>query len=159
MQSISTYWGPEGVISSEVTSALRTLSGAFGGEGAGQPPGPGDPGQVTGAATAALAGRTGQPGGRLRAGRHRGSGRGPGPRRGSGRGRVADPADVWAVRSLAAAVDPSRMRSESRRRPSPPTGVARRLVAGEDHFEPRSGKSGKSRWAARGHYTLPLASS
>ena len=47
----NTFW----VIPSEVTSALRTLSGAFGGEGAGQSAGPGQ-GQVTGAATAALAG-------------------------------------------------------------------------------------------------------
>jgi len=54
----NTFW----VIPSEVTSALRTLSGAFGGEGAGQPAGPGHPGQVTGAATAALAGGTAQPG-------------------------------------------------------------------------------------------------
>ena len=57
----NTFW----VIPSEVTSALRTLSGAFGGEGDGQPAGPGHPGhpgQVTGAATAALAGGTGQPG-------------------------------------------------------------------------------------------------
>src|SRR5215475_488433 len=38
----NTFW----VIPSEVTSALRTLSGAFGGEGAGQPAGPGQPGQV-----------------------------------------------------------------------------------------------------------------
>jgi hypothetical protein len=53
----NTFW----VIPSEVTSALRTLSGAFGGEGAGQPAGPGHPGQVTGAATAALAGGTGLP--------------------------------------------------------------------------------------------------
>jgi regulator of protease activity HflC (stomatin/prohibitin superfamily) len=54
----NTFW----VIPSEVTSALRTLSGAFGGEGAGQPAGPGHPGQVTGAATAALASGTAQPG-------------------------------------------------------------------------------------------------
>ena len=55
----NTFW----VIPSEVTSALRTLSGAFGGEGAGQPAGPGQPGRVTGAATAALAaGGTGRPG-------------------------------------------------------------------------------------------------
>ena len=55
----NTFW----VIPSEVTSALRTLSGAFGGEGAGQAAGPGHPGQVTGAATAALAsGGTGLPG-------------------------------------------------------------------------------------------------
>jgi regulator of protease activity HflC (stomatin/prohibitin superfamily) len=57
----NTFW----VIPSEVTSALRTLSGAFGGEGAGQPAGPGHPGhpdQVTGAATAALPGGTGLPG-------------------------------------------------------------------------------------------------
>ncbi len=54
----NTFW----VIPSEVTSALRTLSGAFGGEGAGQAAGPGHPGQVTGAATAALAsGGTGLP--------------------------------------------------------------------------------------------------
>ncbi|HEY1347040.1 MAG TPA: SPFH domain-containing protein, partial [Streptosporangiaceae bacterium] len=54
----NTFW----VIPSEVTSALRTLSGAFGGEGTGQPAGPGQPGQVTGAAAAALAAGTGQPG-------------------------------------------------------------------------------------------------
>jgi regulator of protease activity HflC (stomatin/prohibitin superfamily) len=55
----NTFW----VIPSEVTSALRTLSGAFGGEGAGEAAGPGHPGQVTGAATAALAGGgTGLPG-------------------------------------------------------------------------------------------------
>src|SRR5262249_591591 len=66
----NTFW----VIPSEVTSALRTLSGAFGGEGAGQPAGPsqpggpsqpagrGHPGQVTGATTAALTGGTGLPG-------------------------------------------------------------------------------------------------
>ena len=55
----NTFW----VIPSEVTSALRTLSGAFGGEGAGQAAGPGHPGQVTDAATAALAsGGTGLPG-------------------------------------------------------------------------------------------------
>src|SRR5204862_87053 len=57
----NTFW----VIPSEVTSALRTLSGAFGGEGDGQPAGPGHPGhpgQVTGAATAALAGGTALPG-------------------------------------------------------------------------------------------------
>jgi regulator of protease activity HflC (stomatin/prohibitin superfamily) len=55
----NTFW----VIPSEVTSALRTLSGAFGGEGAGQAAGPGHPGQVTGAATGALAGGgTGLPG-------------------------------------------------------------------------------------------------
>ena len=54
----NTFW----VIPSEVTSALRTLSAAFGGEGDGPPAGPGHPGQVTGAATAALAGGTGQPG-------------------------------------------------------------------------------------------------
>ena len=59
----NTFW----VIPSEVTTALKTLSGAFGGEGAGQPAGPqagpGQPGRVTGAATAALAvGGTGQPG-------------------------------------------------------------------------------------------------
>jgi regulator of protease activity HflC (stomatin/prohibitin superfamily) len=55
----NTFW----VIPSEVTSALRTLSGAFGSEGAGQPAGPGQPGQVTGAATAALAaGGPGRPG-------------------------------------------------------------------------------------------------
>ncbi len=54
----NTFW----VIPSEVTSALRTLSGAFGGEGADQPAGQGHPGQVTGAATAALTGGTGQPG-------------------------------------------------------------------------------------------------
>jgi len=54
----NTFW----VIPSEVTSALRTLSVAFGGEGAGQPAGPGHPGQVTGAATAALASGTAQPG-------------------------------------------------------------------------------------------------
>jgi hypothetical protein len=54
----NTFW----VIPSEVTSALRTLSGAFSGEGAGQPAGPGQPGQVTGAATPALAGgATGTP--------------------------------------------------------------------------------------------------
>ena len=54
----NTFW----VIPSEVTSALKTLSGAFGGEGAGQPAGPGQPGQVTGAATPALAdGATGTP--------------------------------------------------------------------------------------------------
>src|SRR5262245_47996047 len=54
----NTFW----VIPSEVTSALRTLSGAFGGEGDGhpaQPAGPGHPGQVTGGATAALASGTG----------------------------------------------------------------------------------------------------
>jgi hypothetical protein len=45
-----------------VTSALRTLSGAFGGEGDGQPAGRGHPGQVTGGATAALAGGTALPG-------------------------------------------------------------------------------------------------
>src|SRR4029077_4101561 len=54
----NTFW----VIPSEVTSALRTLSGAFGGEGAGQPAGPGHPGQVTGAAPAARASGTAQPG-------------------------------------------------------------------------------------------------
>ena len=54
----NTFW----VIPSEVTSALRTLSGAFGGEGDGQPAGRGHPGQVTGGATAALAGGTGLPG-------------------------------------------------------------------------------------------------
>jgi len=55
----NTFW----VIPSEVTSALRTLSGAFGGEGAGEAAGPGHPGQVTGAATAALAsGGTALPG-------------------------------------------------------------------------------------------------
>jgi len=57
----NTFW----VIPSEVTSALRTLSGAFGGEGAGQPAGPRPPGQVAGAAAAAAAalpGGTGQPG-------------------------------------------------------------------------------------------------
>ena len=62
----NTFW----VIPSEVTTALKTLSGAFGGDGAGQPAGPqagpggpGQPGQVTGAATAALTGGgTGQPG-------------------------------------------------------------------------------------------------
>jgi hypothetical protein len=59
----NTFW----VIPSEVTTALKTLSGAFGSEGAGQPAGPqagpGQPGRVTGAATAALAvGGTGQPG-------------------------------------------------------------------------------------------------
>jgi hypothetical protein len=54
----NTFW----VIPSEVTSALRTLSGAFGGEGDGHPAGPGHPGQVTGAATAALPGGTGLPG-------------------------------------------------------------------------------------------------
>jgi regulator of protease activity HflC (stomatin/prohibitin superfamily) len=55
----NTFW----VIPSEVTSALRTLSGAFGGEGAGEAAGRGHPGQVTGAATAALAeGGTGLPG-------------------------------------------------------------------------------------------------
>jgi regulator of protease activity HflC (stomatin/prohibitin superfamily) len=54
----NTFW----VIPSEVTSALRTLSGAFGGEGDGRPAGPGHPGQVTGSATAALTGGTGQPG-------------------------------------------------------------------------------------------------
>jgi regulator of protease activity HflC (stomatin/prohibitin superfamily) len=56
----NTFW----VIPSEVTSALRTLSGAFGGEGDGGPAaGPGHPGQVTGAATAALpGGGTGPPG-------------------------------------------------------------------------------------------------
>ena len=54
----NTFW----VIPSEVTSALRTLSGAFSGEGAAQPAGPRQPGQVTGAATPALAGGgTGQP--------------------------------------------------------------------------------------------------
>jgi len=40
----NTFW----VIPSEVTSALRTLSGAFGGEGDRHPAGPGHPGQVTG---------------------------------------------------------------------------------------------------------------
>src|SRR6476646_6812424 len=59
----NTFW----VIPSEVTTALKTLSGAFGSEGTGQPAGPqagpGLPGRVTGAATAALAvGGTGQPG-------------------------------------------------------------------------------------------------
>jgi len=55
----NTFW----VIPSEVTSALRTLSGAFGGEGDGRPAGPGHPGQVTGSATAALpGGGTGLPG-------------------------------------------------------------------------------------------------
>src|SRR5215472_7885848 len=54
----NTFW----VIPSEVTTALKTLSGALGGEGDGQPAGPGHPGQVTGAATAALAsGGTGLP--------------------------------------------------------------------------------------------------
>jgi regulator of protease activity HflC (stomatin/prohibitin superfamily) len=48
----NTFW----VIPSEVTSALRMLSGAFAGEGDGRPAGPGHPGQVTGAATAALPG-------------------------------------------------------------------------------------------------------
>jgi regulator of protease activity HflC (stomatin/prohibitin superfamily) len=54
----NTFW----VIPSEVTSALRTLSGAFGGAGDGQPAGPGHAGQVTGGATAALAAGTGLPG-------------------------------------------------------------------------------------------------
>src|SRR5262249_7915009 len=54
----NTFW----VIPSEVTSALRTLSGAFGGEGDGHPAGPGHPGQVTGGATAALASGTDLPG-------------------------------------------------------------------------------------------------
>jgi len=54
----NTFW----VIPSEVTSALRTLSGAFSGEGDGRPAGPGHPGQVTGAATTALPGGTGLPG-------------------------------------------------------------------------------------------------
>jgi regulator of protease activity HflC (stomatin/prohibitin superfamily) len=56
----NTFW----VIPSEVTTALKTLSGAFAGESASQPAGPqAAPGQVTGAAAAALAGGgTGQPG-------------------------------------------------------------------------------------------------
>jgi regulator of protease activity HflC (stomatin/prohibitin superfamily) len=59
----NTFW----VIPSEVTTALKTLSGAFGGDSAGQPAappaGPGRPGQVTGAVTAAMLGAgTGQPG-------------------------------------------------------------------------------------------------
>jgi len=55
----NTFW----VIPSEVTSALRTLSGAFSGEDAAGPASPRQPGQVTGAATPALAGGgTGQPG-------------------------------------------------------------------------------------------------
>jgi hypothetical protein len=58
----NTFW----VIPSEVTTALKTLSGAFGGDSAGQPAGPqagpAQPGQVTGAATAALTdGGTSQP--------------------------------------------------------------------------------------------------
>src|SRR2546429_3336399 len=53
----NTFW----VIPSEVTSALRTLSGAFGGEGAGEAAGPGHPGQGTGAATAARASRGAAP--------------------------------------------------------------------------------------------------
>jgi regulator of protease activity HflC (stomatin/prohibitin superfamily) len=54
----NTFW----VIPSEVTTALKTLSGAFGGDNASQPaapqaaaPPPPQPGEVTGAATAALA--------------------------------------------------------------------------------------------------------
>ncbi len=58
----NTFW----VIPSEVTTALKTLSGAFGGDSAGQPAGPGQPGQpgeVTGTAAAAmLDAGTGQPG-------------------------------------------------------------------------------------------------
>jgi hypothetical protein len=58
----NTFW----VIPSEVTTALKTLSTAFSGETAGQseapPAGPGRPGQVTGAAPAALpADAAGQP--------------------------------------------------------------------------------------------------
>jgi hypothetical protein len=48
----NTFW----VIPSEVTTALKTLSGAFGGDTAAQPAGPGGPGQVTGPAPAALPG-------------------------------------------------------------------------------------------------------
>jgi regulator of protease activity HflC (stomatin/prohibitin superfamily) len=62
----NTFW----VIPSEVTTALKSLSTAFGSDNAGQsaapqagPGGPGRPGQVTGAAPAALpADATGQPG-------------------------------------------------------------------------------------------------
>jgi hypothetical protein len=48
----NTFW----VIPSEVTTALKTLSGAFGGDTAAQPAAPGGPGQVTGPAPAALPG-------------------------------------------------------------------------------------------------------
>jgi regulator of protease activity HflC (stomatin/prohibitin superfamily) len=48
----NTFW----VIPSEVTTALKTLSGAFGGDTAAQPAGPGGPSQVTGPAPAALPG-------------------------------------------------------------------------------------------------------
>jgi hypothetical protein len=55
----NTFW----VIPSEVTTALKTLSGAFGGDSAGQPAGPAQPGEVTGAAAPAMLGAgTGQPG-------------------------------------------------------------------------------------------------
>jgi len=56
----NTFW----VIPSEVTTALKTLSGAFGGDTAGPPAVPqAGPGQVTGAAAAALAADgAGQPG-------------------------------------------------------------------------------------------------
>jgi regulator of protease activity HflC (stomatin/prohibitin superfamily) len=46
----NTFW----VIPSEVTTALKTLSGAFGGDSAGQPAAPAGPGQVAGSAPAAL---------------------------------------------------------------------------------------------------------
>jgi len=46
----NTFW----VIPSEVTTALKTLSGAFGGDSAGEPPAPAGPGQVAGPAPAAL---------------------------------------------------------------------------------------------------------
>jgi regulator of protease activity HflC (stomatin/prohibitin superfamily) len=46
----NTFW----VIPSEVTTALKTLSGAFGGDSAGQPTAPAGPGQVAGPAPAAL---------------------------------------------------------------------------------------------------------
>src|SRR5262244_4252896 len=54
----NTFW----VIPSEVTSALRSVASAFGGDSAGQPAGPGQPGEVTGAAPAMLGAGTGQPG-------------------------------------------------------------------------------------------------
>src|SRR5262249_59674805 len=46
----NTFW----VIPSEVTTALKTLSGAFGGDSAGPPAAPAAPGQVTGPTPAAL---------------------------------------------------------------------------------------------------------
>ena len=55
----NTFW----VIPSEVTTALKTLSGAFGGDNASPPAAPqARPGQVTGATAALAAGGPGQPG-------------------------------------------------------------------------------------------------